>query len=122
MGHTEQDEQGLVKVRIGGRGLYTSYKYVFLHTARNIDRLTLQGMILEVNDRAEDPGPLDGMEHFDLVAMVASWRSTEVYQAYLAWCLTPMSPWYLLDDSLAQILGDQAWAPRRATLSQGWAL
>lgn len=114
-----EEEEGTIAVQIKGRGVYRSYKYIFMHVSRNISPDSLKDIILETNDRAEDSGPLDQMEDFDLVAMVASWKSAVIYELFTQWRDHTDRRWYELDDQITALLGDSAWAPSLLTLAEG---
>lgn len=120
---TEEKDQATIAVQIKGRGVYRSYKYVFMHVSRNIQPDSLKYIILETNERAEDIGPLDLMEDFDLVAMVASWKSAAIYEAFTNWRDSgDVRLAYDLDVRIDSILGDSSWSPSLLTLTAGMFL
>lgn len=116
---TEEKDFDTVGVQIKGRGVYRSYKFVFLHLSRTLQDEALKYLILETNPDAEEIRPLYSEELFDLVGMVASWKSAAIYEAFLRWRDAPDSRTYELDESITSIMGESGWAPSLKTLAAG---
>lgn len=115
MGDMERNDKALVLHEVPGRGGYGSYKHVFMHVATTMNPDSLPHIVREILPEMQVD---DNMEDFDLVALIAWWKSCAIYAAFCEWEKAG-DPWYILMDRFAGILGPNGWAPSREMLRQG---
>lgn len=115
MHYSEENDEGVFRYTVPRRGSYPSYKFIFTKIARDVRPASLVSILEGLTGEKEE---VRDLEDFDLIAMIAWFKSCHVYDIY--------KDWRDKDDSLAemlyridQVIGDHSWSPSIGTLAGG---